>query len=125
MTTDSKEYMRLYGQKRRLDPEYRKKQTEWNKAWRDKNGKTPERLKRKAELMRGYSKAHGTASHHKARRKVRHEIEMGRMIRQPCEVCGEIKVHAHHDDYDKPLEVRWLCPFHHREHHAKAEGEKQ
>ena len=35
----------------------------------------------------------------------------------PCEVCGELKVEAHHDDYYKPFEVRWLCGHHHREHH--------
>lgn len=37
---------------------------------------------------------------------------------KPCEKCGTtIKVHRHHDDYSKPLEVRFLCPFHHREYH--------
>ena len=35
------------------------------------------------------------------------------LIRQPCEMCGERKSHAHHDDYSKPLEVRWLCERHH------------
>lgn len=38
--------------------------------------------------------------------------------RKPCEVCGE-KAQAHHDDYSKPLEVRWLCPKHHSEHHVE------
>jgi hypothetical protein len=33
-----------------------------------------------------------------------------------CEKCG-VKAHAHHDDYLKPLEVRWLCPVHHGERH--------
>jgi hypothetical protein len=44
---------------------------------------------------------------------------MGRLIRQPCEVCGEKKVEAHHDDYDKPLDVRWLCKAHHTDVHRK------
>ena len=45
-------------------------------------------------------------------------IMEGVLIRQPCEVCNtEIDVQAHHDDYYKPLEVRWLCRKHHREHH--------
>src|SRR5690348_6789417 len=43
-------------------------------------------------------------------------IRDGRLIRQPCEVCGE-KAQAHHDDYSKPLDVRWLCTRHHAEWH--------
>ncbi len=43
-----------------------------------------------------------------------------KLTRQPCEVCGAINVHGHHDDYSKPLEVRWLCPKHHSEHHKLA-----
>ena len=40
------------------------------------------------------------------------------ILRQPCEVCGgTVKVDAHHDDYGKPLEVRWLCRSHHNKHH--------
>lgn len=44
-------------------------------------------------------------------------IARGRLIRKPCEICGAEKADAHHDDYNKPLEVRWLCPSHHREWH--------
>jgi len=51
-------------------------------------------------------------------------IRDGRLIRKPCEVCGEEKTDAHHDDYAKPLEVRWLCRAHHAQHH-KAERERQ
>src|SRR5690606_109968 len=36
-------------------------------------------------------------------------IRSGHLLKQPCEVCGKMKVDAHHDDYAKPLEVRWLC----------------
>ena len=44
----------------------------------------------------------------------------GRLIPQPCEECGEPEtVHAHHDDYSQPIDVRWLCPKHHREWHSK------
>ena len=39
---------------------------------------------------------------------------------QPCEECGSTgKVHRHHDDYSKPAEIRWLCPRHHAQYHAK------
>lgn len=44
-------------------------------------------------------------------------LARGHLVRQPCEVCGEVKAHAHHDDYSKPLDVRWLCTTHHAEWH--------
>jgi hypothetical protein len=37
----------------------------------------------------------------------------GRLIKQPCEVCGSLAVHAHHDE-----DVRWFCVHHHADHHA-------
>jgi len=43
-------------------------------------------------------------------------IRSGKLLRQGCEICGAV-AHKHHDDYTKPLEVRWLCPAHHAEHH--------
>lgn len=46
-------------------------------------------------------------------------IRSGKLVRGACEVCGEEKTHAHHDDYTKPLEVRWLCPQHHGTTHIK------
>ena len=49
-----------------------------------------------------------------ANRAVQFAIRKGRLVRQPCEVCGCTTVHGHHDDYSKPLEVRWLCPLHHK-----------
>ena len=40
----------------------------------------------------------------------------GKLIKQPCK-CGETKVHGHHEDYSKPLEVIWLCSKCHRDQH--------
>jgi ribosomal protein S27AE len=45
-------------------------------------------------------------------------VQQGKIKRQPCEKCGVERAQAHHDDYSKPLEVRWLCPKHHAEEHA-------
>jgi predicted Fe-S protein YdhL (DUF1289 family) len=47
-------------------------------------------------------------------------VAAGRVQRGLCEVCGAEKTHGHHDDYSKPLEVRWLCHKHHMELHRKA-----
>jgi len=48
---------------------------------------------------------------------VSNAIRDGKLTKQPCEVCGNERAQAHHDDYSKPLEVRWLCVKHHAEHH--------
>lgn len=50
-----------------------------------------------------------------ARNKVYHALKTGALIKQPCMVCGDPKSQAHHSDHSKPLEVKWLCPKHHRE----------
>lgn len=55
-----------------------------------------------------------------ARSVIRNRIYAGTMVRLPCEVCGDPKSHAHHEDYSKPLEVKWLCAKHHKEIHANA-----
>lgn len=54
-----------------------------------------------------------------AHQAVKRAILSGKIKRSPCEVCEAEKVHAHHDDYRKPLEVRWLCVVHHAEVHFK------
>ncbi len=39
-------------------------------------------------------------------------------IQESCEVSGCMaKSERHHDDYSKPLEIRWLCRIHHLELH--------
>ncbi len=53
-----------------------------------------------------------------ARAKVSAALRNGTLVRKPCEVCGD-KAQAHHEDYGKPLEVRWLCRKHHAMEHWK------
>jgi transposase-like protein len=57
-----------------------------NKKWRKRN---PEKVR-----------AHWIVSN---------AIRYGKLVRQPCEECGNKKSHAHHNDYSKPLEIQWLC----------------
>jgi DNA-binding NarL/FixJ family response regulator len=47
----------------------------------------------------------------RAQKAVRQAIKKGRLIRPTiCEQCHQQRyIRAHHDDYSKPLEVRWLC----------------
>ncbi len=39
-------------------------------------------------------------------------VRRGKLTKKPCEVCGDPNVEIHIEDYDKPLEVRWLCRPH-------------
>jgi hypothetical protein len=57
--------------------------------------------------------------------KVKYAIKKGWLKRPArCEVAGCMvkRTVAHHDDYSKPLEVRWLCIGHHAEHHRLHKG---
>ena len=58
-----------------------------------------------------------------ARRILANAVRQGMIIRQPCVVCGKPKGQAHHDDYNKPLDVRWFCPLHHRQNHPHPSDE--
>ena len=40
------------------------------------------------------------------------------LLRGPCEICGSPNSEGHHDDYGRPLKVRWLCRKHHKQLHA-------
>jgi hypothetical protein len=64
--------------------------------------------KRYVELFPGRAKAQWAVSN---------AIRDGRLIRQPCLICGD-KAEAHHPDYDAPLDVVWLCTLHHKQAHA-------
>ncbi len=56
----------------------------------------------------------------KARSTLNHAIRDGLVEREPCEVTTCLNwPEAHHDNYDKPLEVRWLCSRHHRAYHKE------
>lgn len=44
--------------------------------------------------------------------------EVGKIQEGVCIKCGsKVDVQAHHEDYNKPLDVVWLCRRHHRELH--------
>lgn len=91
----------------------------------------------KLEDVRAYDRARGSLPHRRAQsvrvgreyrerypiraranRKVKYHVRAGNLTRKPCEVCGAVKSHAHHDDYSVPLDVMWLCTIHHKARHA-------
>lgn len=85
------------------------------RAWRKRNPK-----KAAASMSRWYArKAERTGCTVSARTAVNQAVKAGLLQQQPCEVCDAKKVEGHHDDYTKPLDVRWLCLKHHCEVHGR------
>lgn len=91
---------REYDRKRCKEPKRRSYMSMVSRQWRLKN---PE----------GY----------KAHTAIGNAIRDGKIARMPCEVCGNKMSHAHHDDYSKPFDVKWLCALHHHRLHATKNGE--
>lgn len=59
---------------------------------------------------------------------VQRAVKRGDMVRpNACETCGKQELRkdgaknivGHHDDYNEPLSVRWLCNACHSQWHAK------
>ena len=54
-----------------------------------------------------------------AKSAVSYALKVGKLIKQPCWLCGENMSQAHHSSYEKDmrLAVVWLCSVHHNEIH--------
>lgn len=63
----------------------------------------------------------------RAKTAVSDAIRKGVLVRPDnCEECGNTKPEAHHDDYNKQLDVRWLCRLCHKAwHNLNGEGKWQ
>ena len=69
-----------------------------------------ERTAKRRMVKDGYIAAHSA---------VARALKKGILKRKSCCMCKSMKnVHAHHDDYHKPLDVMWLCVIHHKSRHA-------
>lgn len=105
-----------------LSPERKKYLAEWRERNREKvNAQSRAYARRHPERIR--------AQHHKrdrqklrARNTLNKAVLRGAVSKEPCEVCGNPEVQAHHSDYTKPLEVKWLCNYHHKERHREMGG---
>ena len=87
-----------------------------------KAGEVPEAIKKagkqaKKRAMDAYHKRYPMT--YAAHVITRNAARDGTLIKpNNCSVCGSTeKIEGHHDDYSKPLEVRWLCSKCHKEWH--------
>jgi ribosomal protein S27AE len=99
----------------------RGKKVDYYRKYDSERAKIPER-KAKADLIsRAWRKEDSRRmSAHSA---VAREIKKGALIKQPCVRCGSIKSLAHHEDYDKKLDVTWLCQPCHKQRHKELKEE--
>ena len=98
--------------KRYYSEEARGKIVEYEKR-RFKDPERKKKIKTYEQKMRKKS-----PGKYRARNVAKSAVRYGRLLRLPCEICGNPKSESHHEDYRKYLEVRWLC----RKHHRIAEG---
>jgi hypothetical protein len=76
----------------------------------------PKRKKQGVENARRWRAENPVA--YKAQTAVSNAIRDGRIDRAPCAICSSTQnVHGHHKDYNRRLDVVWLCArCHHRIH---------
>lgn len=94
-------------------------------AMSDKQRQRESRAKRRAKALLGQVATRnkdvditGNFTPEQARSMVNTAILNGVLVRDACEICGDTKkIDAHHDDYSKPLKVRWLCKSCHKKLH--------
>lgn len=120
-----KEYMNRYSKEYESRPDRKARKANRNHS-RDREAMAEYYRQRRAtpegrEYTRQQDKLNRTDPERRvkylARRKVREAIKRGKIQRQPCQECGG-EAQAHHDDYSRPLDVRWYCqPCHLRIFH--------
>ena len=92
------DYVREYDRKRSKEPHRVVLAREHTKLWRN------------ADKRR--TKCHNA---------VKRAIQNGSLIRMPCIKCNSEKSLAHHESYDEPLNVIWLCQPCHKQRHKEME----
>lgn len=85
-------------------------------------GNYDERIRSRIPYQREYRERF--PEKYKAHMAVSVAVRGGRLVNPcVCETCGESfpkkYIHAHHDDYSKPLDVRWVCVACHAKEHPR------
>lgn len=110
------------------DAEYYKANKErlliYNREWRSAN-KEYDRIRKQIDNIVNRDKCEkrhrewkkNNPEKYKARLTFFRALYAGVIKRQPCIICGSNNSQGHHPDYNKPLEVIWLCQLHHSRVH--------
>lgn len=117
---------------------HRQQNLERVRAYDRMRGSMPHRVAARKEYGQtkagkiAYARAHNKYAVNNAKKRAAH-IALGnavrdkRVVRWP--VCAmpecDKKPQGHHPDYDRPLDVVWLCPKHHKQAHAIVANEER
>lgn len=122
------EALRGYREKRKAaDPDYANR---YHREWRAQNREKVREYarannRRRYDKIREYLQSDEQAPKQVARFALNAAVRAGK-IKKPttCERCGEVtrsrRLHGHHADYTKPLDVSWLCALCHGQEQLKA-----
>ena len=99
---DRVEARKAYAERSKVDPNLKAAMLKNRRAWVMRHGE-----KRVAHVVVGNA------------------IRDGRLIKEPCARCGELRVEAHHEDYSRPLDVTWLCKPCHMMRHREINRQKR
>lgn len=86
--------------------------------------KAKDQLRKQSPEYKAYKKRWRAENQHKqqAHTAVARALRDGALVRKPCQHCSDPRSKAHHPDYDKPLDVVWLCDDCHRTEHSRLRG---
>ncbi len=94
------------------------------RKWRDKN-----REKRRLYEREYYKRHHPECIAYHRKWRTRHKkesnvhnmiwrkVKAGKILKKHCVICRNKIAEAHHQDYNKPLEIIWLCASCHKKLH--------
>lgn len=87
--------------------------------------RTPNAVRVKKHACRIVRSRASVSQAHRANCAVYHAKSAGKLTEQPCKICSSTRyVEAHHDDYSRPLKVRWLCRRCHSKTHTRLKSYK-
>jgi hypothetical protein len=96
---------------------HRGKNLEKIRAYDRKRGKLAHRIALRAIVTKAWRAEDKRRS--KAHNAVRKSILNGKLYKANCAKCNDAKSVAHHEDYDKTLQIIWLCTICHKQRHKE------
>ena len=110
-----------YREWREKHPEQKEKQAKYYREWYKKNGR--KRNQNYCLIILNWREKHPEAL--EAMKIVKNAIKDG-LLKKPrkCSCCkrNDTRINAHHEDYNKPLTVIWLCSSCHKKLHLASDS---